>query len=205
LSRPRLEQVARDFGLDKSQSADAPIADAVQQIRQNISVEIGQGGDPGQFRVSFQSQDPRLAMRVTERIASLFVQENLEQSEGATSTLSRSLDSEVVDVRFRLAELESTIESLRAQNSRVGRADVIAFEVLQERYRALLVRREDARSTANLERRSLGQQFRIVEAARVPDRPVGPSRTSVTASAALAGFTLAIAALAWRRPPTTIT
>jgi uncharacterized protein involved in exopolysaccharide biosynthesis len=195
LSRPRLERVARDFGLDKGHDANAPIADAVEQMRRNISIEVAGAGEPVQFRVSFQSPDPRLAMRVTERIASLFVQENLEQSDGATDSMSRFLDSEIVDVRFRLAELESQLEAARAQKFRVPRADMLLFEVLQDRYRNLLTKREDAK----LARRVVGEQYRILEGARVPDRPIGPSRASVNATGAVAGLALSIGALAFRR------
>jgi uncharacterized protein involved in exopolysaccharide biosynthesis len=207
LSRPRLERIARDFGLDTRQEAAAPLANAVQQIRHDISVEVltpeqpENGSAEGVFKVSFQSPDPRLAMRVTERVASMFIEENLRQREGDTSGISQFLESEIDDVRFRLAEQESRLTQLRAQQRPLSRADVLPFEVLQDRYRDLLVKREDARSMAKLARTVLGEQYRILEAARVPDRPVGPRRASINATGALGGLTFAIAALVWRRAP----
>ena len=36
----------------------------------------------GGFKVSFESSNPKLALKITERLASLFVEENLRQREG---------------------------------------------------------------------------------------------------------------------------
>jgi uncharacterized protein involved in exopolysaccharide biosynthesis len=75
LSHERLEQTANDFGLPTE-----------RQLRRDIGVEIvaTKGpGDIGQFKVSFQSPDPRLSQRVTERIASMFIIENLRDREAA--------------------------------------------------------------------------------------------------------------------------
>jgi len=69
LSRERLRQTANDFGLPTG-----------RQLRRDIGVEIVPTKGPGdsrQFKVSFQSPDPRLSQRVTERIASMFIIENL--------------------------------------------------------------------------------------------------------------------------------
>ena len=196
LSRPRLEWLARDFGLDKGADGVAPITEAVQQMRRNISIEIGQ---PSQFTVAFQSPDPRLAMRVTERIASLFVEENFRRAEAVAAGSNEFFDAEIADVRRRLTEEEEKLNARRAAKLPVTRADAMLFEVLEERYRGLLAKREDVRSTAALERRALGDQYQVVEAARVPDQPVGPSRASVNVAGTLAGLTLAVAATLVRR------
>lgn len=208
LTGPRLEGIARDFGLDKTEGANALTVDAVQQMRRNLSVEVlmpeqpETGSASGTFKVSFQSPDPRVAMRVTERIASLIIQENLVTRNATHEGTIRSFDAELEDVRFRLADLEAKLNAQRAQgNAQPSRAEMIPFEVLQERYRNLLARREDARFTANFERRELGERYRVLEPARIPDRPVGPSRAAVTVSGAFAGLGLAIASLVWRRSP----
>ena len=197
LSRSRLDWIARDFGLDKRQ--EAPLDDAVQQMQRSLSVEVVGANRPEEFRVSYESPDPQLAQRITERIGRLFVEENLRDREAVVAGTSQSLDAEIEEVRHRLAELERTLETLRANEQRVLRADLIPFEVLQERYRTLLVRREDARSTANVERFAIGDQFRVLEPARLPDRPVGPSRASVNVAGALAGLMFSTVGLIWRR------
>ena len=130
--------------------AQAPISDAVLRMRRDIAVEFLAGearsdNAVGGFKVSFESPNPTLAMKITERLTSLFVEENLRQREGQAAGMSLFLDAEIADVRRRLIELETSLEGLRARNrgGQVSQADLLPYDVLRERYKALLVRRED--------------------------------------------------------------
>jgi hypothetical protein len=42
-----------------------------------------------------------------------------------------------------------------------------------------LKRREDAKIAANLERRQIGEQFEVIDPARLPERPFSPNRESM--------------------------
>ncbi len=197
LSPARLEWIIRDFGLYGAGRSGRPSADQILMMRRDIAVNFLPAVRPAEavlagLRVSFQSADPKLAMRITERLASLFVEENLRDREMLVQGESQFFDTELADVRRRLVELEAGLERLRASNPRqpLSQADLLPYEVLRDRYRQLLVRREEIRSASNLERRALGEQFRIVEGARVPERPVGPSRLAVNVTGALAGLGL---------------
>ena len=72
LSDARLDSRLKDFRLGTA-----------QEVRRNISVEItpDTGNAIGAFKVAFQSPDPRLSQRVTERLTSLFIMENLVDAE----------------------------------------------------------------------------------------------------------------------------
>ena len=77
LSDARLDSRLKDLGL-----GPAP------QMRRNISVEIApeppdSGNTIAAFKVAYQSPDPRLSQRVTERLTSLFIIENLEDAKAA--------------------------------------------------------------------------------------------------------------------------
>jgi uncharacterized protein involved in exopolysaccharide biosynthesis len=92
LSRERLEQTANDFGLPTE-----------RQLRCDIGVEIVPARGPGnigQFKVSFQSPDPLLSQRVTERIASMFIKENLRDHEA----LFGNQTSRVPEEQFRIVQ-----------------------------------------------------------------------------------------------------
>ena len=53
--------------------------DIVERMRtRDIGIDIVKGDA---FRVSYQADDPRIAMRVTERLASLFIDESLRDRE----------------------------------------------------------------------------------------------------------------------------
>jgi capsular polysaccharide biosynthesis protein len=66
------------------------------------------------------------------------------------------------------------------------------YETLRQRYQNLLSKREDARIAANLERRQIGEQFRIVDAARLPERPTSPNRLRMNLLGMLAGLGLGV-------------
>ena len=75
LSRSRLERIITDFGLYADLQARAPMEDVVARMRRDIGpVEIQRGQQS--FRASYSSEDPRVAQKVTARLASLFIDEN---------------------------------------------------------------------------------------------------------------------------------
>jgi len=50
------------------------------------------------------------------------------------------------------------------------------YRTLQTMYTSLLAKKEDSKVAANLERRQIGEQFKILDAARLPERPTSPNR-----------------------------
>ena len=104
LNRSRLEWIIKDFGLYGAEQAQVPISNAVLQMRRDIAVEFLAGdarteNAVGGFKVSFESSNPTLALKITERLASLFVEENLRQREGQATGITQFLDAEIADVR----------------------------------------------------------------------------------------------------------
>ena len=63
------------------------------------------------------------------------------------------------------------------------RAMQIEQEVLEETYRTLLTKIEDSKVSANL-----GDQFRLLDPARLPERPVSPSKVEMNLMGAFAGL-----------------
>jgi uncharacterized protein involved in exopolysaccharide biosynthesis len=205
LSRPRLERVISDFGLYDAVSNSTPPDDVVTQMRDDIALTMldddqRSSGDLGGFRVSFAASSPQTAMRVTERIASLFIEENLRDQDAIAQDVTLVVESRIEDTRRRIVEYETKLEELRAQQGKrpLSRADLLPYEVLQESYKALLTKAEDARTASSLERRQIGEQFRILEAPRLPDEPVGPSRVSVSVWGAFAGVGVGLLLVAFR-------
>ena len=131
LSRTRLERVIADFSLYKTEQTRASLDDVVWRMRRDINVTVRahdpHGDEVGGFTVSFVAPDPRTAMKVTERLTSLFIEEN-----------------------FRYYEV-------RADEHHVG------------------------------------EQFKVVDRARLPERPVGPSRSTVNIMGGFAGLGLGLA------------
>jgi hypothetical protein len=64
------------------------------------------------------------------------------------------------------------------------------YDTLYRVYTDLLAKRENSRVAANLERRQIGEQFRVLDPAQRPEVPFYPNRTRYTGMGALAGLGL---------------
>ena len=64
------------------------------------------------------------------------------------------------------------------------------YETTREMFRQLLAKRGEADIAAELEQRQKGEKFRVIEQARLPERPAGPNRLRLL----IVGFVLALGA-----------
>jgi uncharacterized protein involved in exopolysaccharide biosynthesis len=209
LSRRRLEDIINEFGLYEAERQETSIENVVERMRADVTVNFAASdrdgeGDLGGFRVGFQSSEPHLAMTVTERLTRMIVEENLRGREVAVETAGRFIAAQIDEMRRRIIAYEKTLAELREQNGgrALSQADLLPYEVLLDSYRSLLVRGEQARMTVSAERRQIGEQFRVVDRARMPERPVGPSRMSVNAGGIVTGLVLGLVAIGVRNRST---
>jgi len=66
------------------------------------------------------------------------------------------------------------------------------YDTIQDIYRGLLAKREDSKIAANLEKRQVGQQFRVLDPARVPERPFKPNRLTINLAGVMFGLLLGL-------------
>jgi uncharacterized protein involved in exopolysaccharide biosynthesis len=159
-------------------------------MRSSIRIQIRSGDS---FRVGFTSAEPRTAMRVTERLASLFIEENLRDREVLAEGTSQFLTAQIEEVRRQIVEKEVQLRNLRSTTSgELSQGDLIPYDVLKDSYRTLLQKQLDARIGANLERRQIGEQFKVLDPARLPESPVGPSKTAVNLGGTLVGLAFGV-------------
>jgi uncharacterized protein involved in exopolysaccharide biosynthesis len=62
------------------------------------------------------------------------------------------------------------------------------YQTLQSTYVNLLAKKEDSKVAANLERRQIGEQFKILDPARLPERPTSPNRPQLQSMGLMAGI-----------------
>jgi uncharacterized protein involved in exopolysaccharide biosynthesis len=121
LSRTRLERIIDEFNLYSRERKTAIMEDVVERMRRDISLNVAgparKGQDASSFTVSSVAPQPRTAMQVTERIASLFVQENLEERSVLADSTSQFLQAQLEDARRRLVEHEKKLEEFRMANA----------------------------------------------------------------------------------------
>ena len=113
LSRSRLERIITEFDLFKEQRARMPLEDVVQIVRASVHVDpVGKES----FKVSFTSAEPATAQKVTERLASLVIQENLRDREKYADSTSQFLESQLDEAKRRLVEQERKLEIYRREH-----------------------------------------------------------------------------------------
>jgi polysaccharide chain length determinant protein (PEP-CTERM system associated) len=114
LSRARLERVIQDFNLYPDKRRTETMEDAVEQMRRDIDLQPVRDDA---FRIAYMSGDPRLAMKVVERLASMFIEENLKDREVMAEGTDQFLEAQLDDARRRLIEHEKKLEVYRRQYS----------------------------------------------------------------------------------------
>jgi polysaccharide chain length determinant protein (PEP-CTERM system associated) len=114
LSRSRLEKIIDEFNLYPQLRQMKPLETIVEQMRTNIIVETVRDDA---FKVSFTDPVPRTAMIVTDRLASMFIDENSRDRSVMADSTNQFLESQLGDARNRLVAHEHKLEEFRRRNS----------------------------------------------------------------------------------------
>ena len=181
MSRTRLERIIEEYNLYTEQRRNGLMEDVVERMRRDIVVGLKQGDV---FSVGYAGDDPRTVMKVAERLAGLFIEENTSERTRLAEDTNLFLESTAEETRRRLLQYEKTIASGKDKS----RVTVVEFEALQEVYKSLLLKRADARIATDLERRQIGENFKLLDPARLPQAPIGPSHRTVNIIGALSGL-----------------
>jgi polysaccharide chain length determinant protein (PEP-CTERM system associated) len=112
LSRSRLERIILDLNLYEALRRKLPMEDVVQRMRDDINVKV-EGKES--FRISYVSQESRTAQKTAERLASLFIEENMRDRENVAEDTNQFLNSQLVDAKQRLIEHEKKLEEYRSR------------------------------------------------------------------------------------------
>ena len=195
-TRRRLEALIKELDLYREIRATGVMEDAVERMRGEVT--LAPRGET--LEVSYVGRDPRVVQKVADRVSDLAINESFRDRENLTAGTDQFLESTLEDIRRRLAEHETKLKTIGAGGAAAVevRRD---YEELQTQYRNWFQKREAAKTGANLERRSLGSQFRLLEAARLPQRPISPNRVSFAGLGALAGLVLGLLVVGlWQRP-----
>ncbi len=125
LSRPVLERVVRDEDLARGRSMDAAVDEllAPDRIRveplQFIKVSNDRGAPLDAFALSYAGPDPGEAQRITNRLASVFVEATSKTREARAEDTSAFIGTQLQASKARLDELEARLR--KAKESYMGR------------------------------------------------------------------------------------
>lgn len=118
LSRSRLERIITDMGLYTELRRNRVMEDVVEAMRKDVTVTLaGAKDNADSFRVSYVNDKPETARKVTERLASLYIEQNLKDRENQASSTSQFLETQLQDAKQRLVDQEKKLEAYRNQHS----------------------------------------------------------------------------------------
>lgn len=121
LSRTRLEQVLTEFNLYPDMRATKSIVDVLAYFRAEIVIEM-HGEDT--FMLGYQSDDPRTAQAVTQRMAELFIQERSRTRTDRARSTARVLGEQVDALLQELGRQEDELANFKEEHA----AEVLLIE-----------------------------------------------------------------------------
>jgi polysaccharide chain length determinant protein (PEP-CTERM system associated) len=113
MSRTRLAQVISELKLYTQESKSHTRDEIIEMMRRDIKVEIK--GPQGYFTISYIGRDPRIVTLVTNKLASLFIEENLRLREQQAQGTTEFLGLEVASTKTKLEEQENSITQFKRQ------------------------------------------------------------------------------------------
>jgi polysaccharide chain length determinant protein (PEP-CTERM system associated) len=121
LSATRLSQVINEMNLYRDLRAKKPQEEIIKRMRGDIEVKVlnlaksDNSNSMGAFTISFSSRNPAEAARVTNRLASLFIEDNIKAREQQVLGTTSFLDRELEDAKKDLDAQEQKIRDLKTQ------------------------------------------------------------------------------------------
>jgi polysaccharide chain length determinant protein (PEP-CTERM system associated) len=169
-----------------------------------------------EFRLTPQHPDLVRAKRLVDELEGKLDKEAQSKADGRTRPLTateiakrnrtKELETELEGLDRQIAkklsdegELRATLASYRARVEAVPtRESELAsltrdYDTLQSQYRTLLTKKEDSKVAEELERRQVGEQFKIADPPRRPERPYRPNRRLIDLVGSFMGLGLGLA------------
>ncbi len=112
MSRTRLEQVIKEFNLYQEEGKSLRLEEVVSVMQKNIQVQI-KGKEGGYFTISYIGKDPKTVTLVTNKLASLFIEENLKLREQQAQGTSEFLGIELNSTKAKLEEQEKLLAGFK--------------------------------------------------------------------------------------------
>ena len=115
LSRSRLERTITDFDLYPKERARDVMEDVIARMRADIKGPTLVGKES--FRLSYVSGSAVTAQKVTERLASLYIEENRRDRQNQAEGTNQFLESQLADAKRRLLETEKRLADYQRQHA----------------------------------------------------------------------------------------
>lgn len=141
-------------------------------------------------KIAAEAASPRPVVPAPLTASDIERQRRLREMTAEMESIDRQIvfkETEIARLRGVTSEYQRRVDSVPGVESEwtILNRD---YETMQAAYRDLLNKSESARLAIDLEQRQMGDQFRVVDNARVPETPSGPDRLRITIMGLLAGL-----------------
>lgn len=120
LSRAMLERVINTLNLYPELRKKVSIEEVIERMRNSIEVNLQSEGYRGRasntFSISYEGQNQQTVMDVVNRLASLFIEENVKGREQQAESTSIFLGKQLNDIENQLIRKEAEIKNFRERN-----------------------------------------------------------------------------------------
>lgn len=113
MSRTRLETIINELSLYPELKNIMFMEEIVEKMRKDISLEV-KGKEA--FQLFYQGKDPQLVAKVADRLASLYIEENLKMREDLAEGTTEFLDRELLRVKKQLEQQEAALTRFKQGN-----------------------------------------------------------------------------------------
>jgi polysaccharide chain length determinant protein (PEP-CTERM system associated) len=117
--RARLEKIIGEFNLYKDLRKKISMEEVVETMRKAIEVKVEEEKRErtrNSFTISFEGEEPKTVMMVTNKLASLFIEENLKVRELQAGGTSEFISKELMTMGSRLKRKEQEIRAYKERN-----------------------------------------------------------------------------------------
>ncbi len=136
LSRTRLEKIIKEFNLYPDKVNKLTMEEIIEIMKGKIDVKVRR---PDAFSISFEGREPETVMMVTNKLASMFIEENLKFRESRVEGTSQFITRELQGVESSLKKKDEMLRRYKEKN--MGQlpqqldANLRLHDRLQEQYR----------------------------------------------------------------------
>jgi polysaccharide chain length determinant protein (PEP-CTERM system associated) len=145
-------------------------------------------------KVQQEAQDTNPGSPKPLNAAQLVRQARARQFQAEIEKLDHQIATKEADVarlRQAVSDYQHRVEAVPGHESQL--TDLMRdYETLQKSYSSLLAKKEESKISANLERQQVSEQFKILDPARLPQKPFSPDRLKITLTGAALGMILGI-------------
>ncbi|WP_025321608.1 XrtA system polysaccharide chain length determinant [Deferrisoma camini] len=168
-SRTRLEQIIQEFNLFERERKQKTPEEIIEMMRSRINLQVHRNDA---FQLSYIDANPRLAMLVTNKLASLFIEENLKVREQQAIGTTQFLEDEIQRYRSKIREREKLIYEFKQKHMNELPEQLASNRARLNQLQNQLQINNDNLNAAESRKIQIQQQIAEIER-RVEERAVG--------------------------------